>query len=117
MNVAELIPASSAGGTSPTPMATPRRSAQRRYMRSIISAQSAASVPPAPEWISQMASRSSCSPVKSARRAAAARPGGPPRALPVGAPVPLSGGELVEGLDIGEAGLEPLDEIDVVLHA
>src|SRR5438132_1617782 len=48
MKVAELIPASSAGESSSISMAKPRRSAHRRYIRSIISAQSAASVPPAP---------------------------------------------------------------------
>ena len=43
--------------TSSTSMSKPRRSAQRRYMRSSISAQSWASVPPAPAWISATASR------------------------------------------------------------
>ena len=41
--------------------------AQRVNMRSTICAQSCASVPPAPECTSQIASRSSCSPLKSAR--------------------------------------------------
>ena len=45
----------------------PRRSAHRRNMRRSMSAQSCASVPPAPECTSQIASRSSCSPVNSAR--------------------------------------------------
>ena len=40
----------------------PRRSAQRRYMRSSISAQSCDSVPPAPGWMVTMALRASCSP-------------------------------------------------------
>jgi len=37
----------------------PRRSAQRRYMRISISAQSCDSVPPAPAWIVRMALRES----------------------------------------------------------
>src|SRR5450759_104264 len=48
-------------------MSNPRRSAQREYMRNIISAQSWASVPPAPAWISATASRSSWSPANNAR--------------------------------------------------
>ena len=40
----------------------PRRSVQRRYMRSSISAQSCDSVPPAPGWIVTIAFLRSCSP-------------------------------------------------------
>ena len=40
----------------------PRRSVQRRYMRSSISAQSCDSVPPAPGWMVTMALLRSCSP-------------------------------------------------------
>src|SRR5688500_760452 len=47
-------------------------SAQRRYMRRSISAQSVASVPPAPALIDRIAERSSCSPEKS--RAVRSRP-------------------------------------------
>jgi hypothetical protein len=65
----------------------PLRSAQRRYMRSSISAQSWLSVPPAPGWMVTMAARASFSPESSmpsssfSRRAAkrlhlAARVGG-----------------------------------------
>src|ERR1039458_5097136 len=63
MNVAESRPASWPSVTSSISTSKPRRSAQRVYIRSIISAQSWASVPPAPAWISPIASRSSCSPV------------------------------------------------------
>ena len=44
------------GSPRPARSAKPRSSAQRRYMRSIISAQSWASVPPAPAWIETTAS-------------------------------------------------------------
>src|SRR5690348_159202 len=46
-NVADLSPASSAYDVSYTSVGYPCRSAQRRYMRSSISAKSAASTPPA----------------------------------------------------------------------
>ena len=49
MKVADFIPASSPGDASFISTSKPRRSAQRRYMRSSISAQSCESVPPAPE--------------------------------------------------------------------
>ena len=66
VNVADLIPASSPGLTSSTSVLKPRSSAQRRYMRRRISAQSCASVPPAPAWIVTTASPASYSPEKSA---------------------------------------------------
>ena len=67
VKVAELSPASVPSFTSSTSTVKPRRSAQRVNMRSSISVQSCASVPPAPELTWQMASRSSYSPVNSAR--------------------------------------------------
>src|SRR6266699_1717930 len=67
MKVADVMPASVPPWTSSSSTSKPRRSAQREYMRNSISVQSCASVPPAPEWTSQIASRSSCSPVNSAR--------------------------------------------------
>ena len=48
MNVADLIPASSPGETSSNSASKPRFSAQRISILSTISAQSWASVPPAP---------------------------------------------------------------------
>ena len=48
MNVADLIPASSPGEASSSSTSNPRFSAQRISIRSTISAQSWASVPPAP---------------------------------------------------------------------
>ena len=48
MKVADFSPASSPGEASVISTLKPRRSAQRRYMRSSISAQSWESVPPAP---------------------------------------------------------------------
>ena len=48
MNVADRMPASWPSVTSSISTSKPRRSAQRVYMRSSISAQSCASVPPAP---------------------------------------------------------------------
>ncbi len=59
MKVADISPASWPSVASSTSMVKPRRSAQRVYIRSIISAQSWASVPPAPAWISATASPSS----------------------------------------------------------
>ena len=67
MNSAELIPASVPTETESNSMLRPRRSAQRVYMRKSISAQSWASVPPAPDWMWQTASPSSYSPEKSDR--------------------------------------------------
>ena len=62
VSVALLMPASSPGWRSMTSRLKPRRSVQRRYMRSSISAQSCDSVPPAPGWIVTMAFLRSCSP-------------------------------------------------------
>ncbi len=73
MKVADVMPASVPSWTSSSSTSKPRRSAQRMYMRNSISVQSCASVPPAPEWTSQMASRSSCSPVNSARSSSLSR--------------------------------------------
>ena len=56
------MPASSPGIRSMISALKPRRSHQRRYMRSSISAQSCDSVPPAPAWIATMALRSSYGP-------------------------------------------------------
>ena len=60
--VALLIPASSPSVVSRSSTSKPRRSPQRRYMRSSISAQSCDSVPPAPAWTARMALRLSYSP-------------------------------------------------------
>ena len=65
MNVAESSPASWPSVASSTSTVKPRRSAQRWYMRSSISVQSCASVPPAPACTSHTASSSSYSPEKS----------------------------------------------------
>ena len=62
VSVALLMPASSPGCRSITSRLKPRRSVQRRYMRSSISAQSCDSVPPAPGWIVTIAFLRSCSP-------------------------------------------------------
>ena len=66
VNVADLIPYSSPGLVSSTSVLKPRSAAQRRYMRSRISAQSCASVPPASAWIVTTASPLSYSPENSA---------------------------------------------------
>src|SRR5215475_11075960 len=66
VKVADLRPYSSPGLDSITSVLRPRCSAQRRYMRSRISAQSCASVPPASDWIVTTASPPSYSPEKSA---------------------------------------------------
>src|SRR6476661_7386502 len=65
MNVADFRPASSPGEASVISTSNPRRSAQRRYIRSSISAQSWESVPPAPACTVTTASPASYSPLKS----------------------------------------------------
>ena len=64
-NVVDLIPASSAYEVSNTSTLNSWRSQYRKYMRISISAQSAASTPPASERIVISASRSSYSPLRS----------------------------------------------------
>src|SRR6185312_12868393 len=64
MKVADFSPASSPGEASAISTSKPRRSAQRRYMRRRISAQSWESVPPAPAWTVTTASPASYSPLK-----------------------------------------------------
>src|SRR5271167_4858005 len=59
------MPASSPGVESRIVARKPFCSAQRRYMRSSISAQSCDSVPPAPGWMVTMALRASFSPESS----------------------------------------------------
>jgi hypothetical protein len=54
-SVADLMPATSPPLASISSVFQPRDSHQRRYMRSRISAQSWASVPPAPAWMSTKA--------------------------------------------------------------
>ena len=66
MNVALLSPASSPGLASSSSTLKPRFAAQRSYMRSIISAQSCASVPPVPDCSVTTASPVSYSPLNSA---------------------------------------------------
>ena len=56
------MPATSPGCESITSALKPRAAAQRRYMRSSICAQSCASVPPAPAWMSRKALCESISP-------------------------------------------------------
>ena len=60
--VALLIPATSPAETSINSVLKPCPSPQRRYIRSSISAQSCASVPPDPAWISTKALQASISP-------------------------------------------------------
>src|SRR5690349_15746446 len=67
VNVADLSPASSAYDVSYTSVGYPCRSAHRRYIRSSISAKSAASTPPAPDRIVTTASRESYGPDSSVR--------------------------------------------------
>ena len=62
VSVALLMPASSPACASSSSRLKPRRSAQRRYMRRIISAQSCDSVPPAPGCTVMIAFLASCSP-------------------------------------------------------
>ncbi len=62
ITVALLIPASSPAWMSVMSRLKPRRSHQRKYMRSSISAQSWLSVPPAPALMVRMALARSCSP-------------------------------------------------------
>src|SRR5215213_10142037 len=73
MKVADLRPASSPAEASFISTSKPRRSAQRRYMRSRISAQSWESVPPAPAWTLTTASPASYSPLKRRASSSSAR--------------------------------------------
>ena len=73
VKVTLLMPASSPSLASFSSTLKPRFSAQRRYMRSSISAQSWLSVPPAPGWMLTMASPASNSPVKSRCSSSASR--------------------------------------------
>src|ERR1051325_11696381 len=59
------MPASCPGCRSSTSALKPRRSAHFKYIFRSISAQSCASVPPAPDWIEQMALSASCWPDRS----------------------------------------------------
>src|SRR5215218_2901832 len=73
MKVPDLSPASSPGEASTISTAKPRRSAQRRYIRSRISAQSWESVPPAPAWTVTTASPASYSPLNRRASSSSAR--------------------------------------------
>ncbi len=119
MKLAERMPASWPSLTSSTSNSKPRRSAQRWYMRTIISAQSWASVPPSLAWISQTASCSSCSPVKSERssRASSSALTAGDHALQLGRHrvVALLHGQLVQGLGVGDPALQVVEQVDVVL--
>ena len=105
--------------TSSTSTSKPRRSAQRVNMRSSMWVQSCASVPPAPEWTSQMASRSSCSPVNSARSSSVVELVGRGRRCPASISAssdssPSSRASWCERLEVGDRAVEPVDELDVV---
>jgi hypothetical protein len=65
MKLADLMPASSPSDASAISTSKPRRSAQRRYIRSSISAQSWESVPPAPDRTVTTASPESYWPLNS----------------------------------------------------
>ena len=71
--VALLIPATSASDTSISSVSNPRRSPHRRYIRNSISAQSCASVPPEPAWMSRNALEGSISPGNMRRNSRAPR--------------------------------------------
>ena len=60
--VALLMPATSPCDSSMSSVLKPLRSPQRKNIRSIIEAQSCASVPPEPDWISKKALLASISP-------------------------------------------------------
>ena len=75
MNVADSSPASWPSVASSTSTSKPRRSAQREYMRSSISAQSWASVPPAPAWSSHDRVALVVCPLKQAAQSRARRAG------------------------------------------
>src|SRR5215203_718371 len=73
MKVADFNPASSPGEASTISTGKPRRSAQRRYIRSRISAQSWESVPPAPACTVITASPASYSPLNRRASSSSAR--------------------------------------------
>ena len=80
--------------------------------------QSCASVPPAPEFTVQIASRSSCSPVNSARSSSSSSSRGQARDpgvdLGLDRVVALFACELGERLEVGQLRVEVVDELDVV---
>ena len=124
MNVADRIPASWPAVTSSSSAEKPRRSAQRRYIRSSISAQSWASVPPAPACTSQTASRSSCSPENRlcSSRSSRARPSAatdPARSSSTEARAsgPSAVGDLVERRGVVQLRGEAPEGLDVGPHA
>src|SRR5580704_12820177 len=107
MKVADSSPASWPSVASSTSTLKPRRSAQRWYMRSSISVQSCASVPPAPACTSHTASNSSYSPANSdcsssaPSRVAGALGGRLPRQLQQRLRVPQRAAKPVELLEVG----------------
>ena len=98
-----------------------RRSAQRVNMRSSICVQSCASVPPAPELTWQIASRSSYSPVNSARsssRSSSPRSDSSPASISGSTRVVrLLAPELEQRVEVVDALVESVDQLDVVADA
>ena len=117
--MALFSPASSPGVASSSWALKPRASAQRRYMRSSISAQSWLSVPPAPACTPTTAGPESYSPVKSASSwsfshvAVEARQ----RALELAAPVGVLGGHLEHRVELGRLGAQALVGVELGLRA
>ena len=100
--------------------AKPRRSAQRLYIRSSISAQSCASTPPSLALMRQMASASSCSPVNRLRSSSSdssrrerQRTGLDLRLVAL---VALLSRQLVQDLDVLHLLRQRVVGVDVVLH-
>ena len=129
------MPASWPSVTASTSRSRPWRSAQRRYIRSSISAQSWASVPPAPEWISHTASWASWGSVNSDRSStSSSRADSLARFSPTSASTESSSSstpscqqglgvveatdEVVVGVEVvadgGELGLHPAGQLGVV---
>ena len=107
MKVADFRPASSPGEASAISTSKPRRSAQRRYMRRRISAQSWESVPPAPAWTVTTASPESYSPLKRRASSSSASRDSTAASWPsVRPPSRSSSGQLGEVAEFADVGLQ-----------
>ena len=119
MKVADLIPASSPSDASFISTSKPRRSAQRRYIRSSISAQSCESVPPAPERTVTTASPESYSPLNRRASSSSASRDSIEASwrVELGGHLGVLGRHLGELAEVGGVGLEPAEGLEPPLRA
>ena len=119
MKVADFRPASSPGEASAISTSKPRRSAQRRYMRRRISAQSWESVPPAPAWTVTTASPASYSPLKRRASSSSASRDSTVGQLTLQFALDLLVflGQLGEVVEFADVGLQPPEHLQPALGA